>query len=483
MMKTLLKFVLVILLAVNLTGFGPCAQIASSKLDRDNPVTIDCWHYYNGEQQANFDRLVETFNRRVGAGQGIVVRAESKGNVADLTAAVRVAAKSGTQMLPDIFAAYPGTAFELATEGRLLDLTLFLDPDDLDQFNPSFLDEGRFVDGKALYILPLAKSSEAIAVNMTFWSDFAAANPRFADTAATLSTWELLAQAAEAYRHWSKGEALFGFDSLANFLLVGSRQLGTNLMGIEKGKGHLDLNRETLRRLWDLYYVNIVTGSFAQYDSYRTEDLAQGRLVAAAVSTASGSWLPAQAIKDGRPEPIELQVYQYPTFRDAERVCVQQGAGMAIVRSNPPDETAAAIFLGWLTRPEQNVLFTISSGYLPVTDKALESQLMRDSLENLDRSRADQAGIALCLETFLTQLEDSRLFYPAAFKNSDSIRNYLAQSLSSTAADARQKYLADVAANSLNTDPQKLLERYVNDVAFESWYSAIILETERLLNS
>jgi hypothetical protein len=25
--------------------------------------------------------------------------------------------------------------------------------------------------------------------------------------------------------------------------------------------------------------------------------------------------------------------------------------------------------------------------------------------------------------------------------------------------------------------------RYVNDVAFESWYSAIILETERLLDS
>lgn len=468
---------------MSLTGFGPCAKITSSEPDRHNPVTLDCWHYYNGEQQANFDRLVETFNRQVGAAQGIVVRAESKGNVADLTTAVRVAAKSGTQMLPDIFAAYPGTAFDLAAEGRLLDLTLFLDQDDLEQFNPSFLDEGRFVDGKALYLLPLAKSSEAVVVNMTFWSDFTAANPRFADTIATFSTWESLSQAAEAYRHWSKGEALFGFDSLSNFLIVGSSQLGTTLMGIENSKGHLDLNRETLRRLWDLYYVNIVTGSFAQYGSYRTEDLAQGRLVAAAVSTASGSWFPNQVTKGGRPEPIELQVYHYPTFRDAERVCVQQGAGMAITRSDTPDEAAAAIFLGWLTRPEQNILFTISSGYLPVTSKALQSQLMRDALENLDRSRADQAGTALCLETFLVQLEDSRLFYPAAFKNSDLIRDYLGQSLFSTAADARQRYLADMAANSLSTDPQKLLERYVNDVAFESWYSAIILETERLLDS
>ena len=75
MMKTGLKIVLVIFLAVSLTGFGPCAKITSSEPDRHNPVTLDCWHYHNGEQQANFDRLVETFNRQVGAAQGIVVRA------------------------------------------------------------------------------------------------------------------------------------------------------------------------------------------------------------------------------------------------------------------------------------------------------------------------------------------------------------------------------------------------------------------------
>ena len=208
MMKTGLKIVLVIFLAVSLTGFGPCAKITSSEPDRHNPVTLDCWHYYNGEQQANFDRLVETFNRQVGAAQGIVVRAESKGNVADLTTAVRVAAKSGTQMLPDIFAAYPGTAFDLAAEGRLLDLTLFLDQDDLEQFNPSFLDEGRFVDGKALYLLPLAKSSEAVVVNMTFWSDFTAANPRFPTRFVTFSTWSLCLR-RRSHRHWSKAGAVW----------------------------------------------------------------------------------------------------------------------------------------------------------------------------------------------------------------------------------------------------------------------------------
>ena len=384
--------------------------------------------------------------------------------------------------MPDIFAAYPGTAYKLASEGRLVDLSRYLRNDDIEQFKPEFLNEGRFIDGSALYILPLAKSTEVVAVNRTAWKKFAADNPRHADPAVALETWESTAQAAEAYRHWSNGEALIGFDSLANFLMVGSSQLGTDLMTYKDGRGSLSFNRETMRRLWNIYYVNTVSGSFAQYGNYRADDLASGQLVAGILSTASGPWLPQSVHQDGTDTKIKLQVFRYPTFRDSERVIVQQGAGMAVFKTDLPSETASAIFLGWLARPEQNVNFTIASSYLPVTHKALQSQLLRDSLTNLDRSKPDQLGTALCLETFMAQLEDSRLYYPPAFAGSNAIRVYLEKSLAQTAAEARQNYLNELAANSQNSSLDKILARYVNDVAFESWYSAVIMESERLLN-
>ena len=36
---------------------GGCGDKA--KLDPDNPTQITIWHYYNGSQQAAFDRLVD----------------------------------------------------------------------------------------------------------------------------------------------------------------------------------------------------------------------------------------------------------------------------------------------------------------------------------------------------------------------------------------------------------------------------------------
>ena len=226
MVRNLLKMTLILLITFRLAGFAACSQTAKARLDPASPITIECWHYYNGEQKVNFDKLIQTFNETIGTTQGVQVIASSQGNDHDLAIALQLAAKDDS--LPDVFSAYPGTAFEMAEAGLLVDLSRYISADELARFQPDFLAEGRFATskGSGLYILPIAKSSEVIALNMTAWSAFAAENPRFADPVAALATWESLGQAAEAYRSWSDGKAMIGFDSLANFLIVGSRQIG-----------------------------------------------------------------------------------------------------------------------------------------------------------------------------------------------------------------------------------------------------------------
>ena len=44
-----------------------------------------------------------------------------------------------------------------------------------------------------------------------------------------LLTWESLAKVAEKYYEFSGGQAFFGRDAIANYLLVGSKQLGGEL--------------------------------------------------------------------------------------------------------------------------------------------------------------------------------------------------------------------------------------------------------------
>ena len=52
-------------------AFAGCGE--KSLLDAKNPVTIEIWNYYNGDQLTAFDSLVEEFNATVGKEEGIIV--------------------------------------------------------------------------------------------------------------------------------------------------------------------------------------------------------------------------------------------------------------------------------------------------------------------------------------------------------------------------------------------------------------------------
>ncbi|HAL74712.1 MAG TPA: hypothetical protein DCM45_06450, partial [Clostridiales bacterium] len=413
MAKMLLKLTLILIITFRLTGIGACTQTAKARLDPQHPVTLECWHYYNGDQLANFEKLVETFNETIGATEGIRVDAISQGNDRELASAVRTAFASSSADLPDLFATYPGTAFDLAAAGRLVDLSKYLSSADLSKFQQDFLAEGRFSTGgpAGLFILPIAKSSEVVVLNRTAWQKFTAENARYANPQETFATWEAIIQAAEVYQVWSGGKAMIGFDSLANFMIAGSRQLGVKLMDASVGKALLNLDREALHQIWNIYYVGIVEGSIGGKANYRAEDLATGDLIAAVVSTASGTWLPEQVKNDQEKYPVELAVLPYPVFKGGEPACVQQGAGMAVLRSDASREAASAIFLDWLIRPEQNIGFTVSSSYLPVTGQALQSQLLRDILQQAADGHVASPAAAQCLDVFISQMETHSLYY------------------------------------------------------------------------
>ena len=88
---------------------GGCGN--NSPLDAKNPVSIDIWTYYNGDQLTAFDALVEEFNETVGKEKGIVVKGYSQGSVNDLESNVLAAVQGevGADEVPNIFAAYADT--------------------------------------------------------------------------------------------------------------------------------------------------------------------------------------------------------------------------------------------------------------------------------------------------------------------------------------------------------------------------------------
>lgn len=77
--------------------------------------------------------------------------------------------------VPNIFAAYADTAYQIDALGLVADLGQYLTDEEIGEYIPAYIDEGRLrADGK-LKIFPTAKSTEIFMLNKTDWDRFSSA--------------------------------------------------------------------------------------------------------------------------------------------------------------------------------------------------------------------------------------------------------------------------------------------------------------------
>ena len=107
------------------------------------------------------------------------------------------------------------------------------------------------------------------------------------------------------------------------------------LMEVKNGKVTFHTDKEVLRKLWDGYYVPSIYGYFASYGKFRSDDTKVGDILAFVGSTTSASYFPDEVFReDNESYPIEALALPVPVFADGEEYAVEQGAGMAVVKSN-----------------------------------------------------------------------------------------------------------------------------------------------------
>lgn len=228
-MRRLAAFAAAAALVLGLVGCGGAQSTAQGNTE---PVNLSVWTYYNGDQLESFNKLVDTFNNTVGKEKNITVESYSQGSVNDLETQVMAAAqgKVGASAMPNIFMAYADTAYAMDQMGELADLAPYFTDEERAAYVDSYLTEGDFDDSGSIKIFPVAKSTELLFLNDTDWKLFAAATgARYSD----LETVEGLVKTAEAYYNWTDaqtdtpndGKALFGRDAIANYMLIGAKEL------------------------------------------------------------------------------------------------------------------------------------------------------------------------------------------------------------------------------------------------------------------
>ena len=475
MKKKIGIFSLATLLVLSVTLAGCSASPATKvKLSPDDPVSLEVWHYYNGPQKEAFDEMVAEFNDTVGMEKGITVEAFNKGNVNELTDAVLASAnkKVGADEVPDIFAGYADTAYQVDKLGMVASLDSYLTKKEIEEYIPSYIEEGRFDSEENLKIFPFAKSMEVMMINKTDWDKFASATGASLDS---LNTIEGLTDTAKKYYDWSGGKAFFNRDAMANYMIIGSKQLGVEIFEVKNGEVTFNLDKDVMRKLWDNYYIPFINGYFASYGRFASDDAKTGDIIALVGSSSGATYYPSKVtVSDTESYPIETVVMQAPEFKDGEKEAVQQGAGMVVVKSDERKEYASTVFLKWLTEAKRNIDFSITSGYLPVKKEANTREMLETAMEEAG-GNAISDNLAKTLPVAVDITNNNELYTNKAFEGGTNARNILEASMKKKAIADAEAVKAAVASG---TAKEAAVAAYNTDENFNQWYENLKKELE-----
>ena len=448
-------------LALGCASCGGAAHSTGNSGGTAGVTHITVWTYYNGDQLESFNKLVDQFNETTGREKGIRVESASQGSVSDLETNVMDAAqgKVGAAAMPNIFSAYADTAYALDQMGMLVDLSQYLTEDERARYVQDYLDEGDFDGDGSMKIFPVAKATGAA------YDD--------------LSTVEGLVATAGAYYDWTDaqtpkpddGKALFGRDAMANYMLVGARQLGNTLFEVQDGKMTLNFDKDVARKLWDNYYVPFVKGWFAATGRFRSDDIKVGNVLAYVGSNSSATFFPAQVmVNDTASYDLDMAVLPSPKFAGGEDVAVQQGAGMVVTAGTEEEINASVEFLKWFTQPEHNISFSVDSGYLPVTTAANDMEAIKTSGLELSPK------MERILSNAVQSVKNNTLYTPSAFAGGSKARKVLEYSLSDLASADRATVQERVAAGQPAADAEA---EFLTDEYFDAWYGGICTALEK----
>ncbi|MDL2263771.1 extracellular solute-binding protein, partial [Synergistaceae bacterium OttesenSCG-928-I11] len=412
--------------------------------NRREVVALTVWHTYVEQMGDSFGVLVREFNDTVGAKEGIVVSVTKEANASSLNEMLIASAKRdpGASPCPDMAVVYPKIAVELAGLNALADLGTLFSKEELDRYVSNFLEEG-MLGGDTLYILPIAKSTEVLYVNKTLFDRFAR---DVGIDASILATFEGIIEAAEKYYVWTDeqtpdipgdGKTFYYPDVPFNYAMIGFEQLGDHFVK----NGVLDFDSPVFEKIWDSYFPHAVRGRIAIFDKYANYLAMTGDIVCATSTSAGAMFYPKTVTyADNTREDVTFDVLPYPVFEGGERVVVQRGGGMCILKSDGEKERAAALFLKWLTTPAQNLRFTASTGYMPAMKEAFDL-ILANELKGIENECVRKA-----LKTTVAMRDDYRFHSPPVSGGFDELQRKFVGRLIGFAKDAKREYRESMEA-------------------------------------
>ena len=367
-MKKLFLFALLCLVLL-VAGCGD----DTSKLNPNNPVTLNMWHVYGSQTKSPLNDAIQRFNETEGNQKGVIVKVVSVSNSSAIDKALLASAakEPGSVPMPDLFTAYPRIMTKLDTK-LLLPWEKYLSKDDLAIYRSDFLKEGNYKEH--LYMLPIAKSTELLFVNQTFMDRFLKANNL---TQAKLSDYDTLFALCQRYYQWSGGKQMFQINDFYHYFLTNMAALGEDF--VQKGKPNF--TSEKFKRIYRPMAEAAIAGGLCTEKGYASDRWKTGEVISNVGSTAGILYLRNYVTHaDNSREAITTSFLPSPSFKEAadKKILLQRGTGLfALQNKDERKNQAAAVFAKWIGRKDNNLSFVTKAGYLPVNKESMEALMAK----------------------------------------------------------------------------------------------------------
>ncbi len=312
---------------------------------------------------------------------------------------------------------------------------------------PKFLEECSF--DSHYYAIPYMRSTEACYVNKTFVE-------KLGYTLPDILTWDFV---------WEVSEAAMAKDADGNFLVNGQKTMipfiykSTDNMMISMLKQQgaeysnsdgeiLIFNEATEQILYDVA-EHAGTGAFSTFkiSSYPANFLNAGQCIFAIDSTAGATWMGCDAplidIAEDKLVQFETRVMMLPQYDPAAPQMISQGPSMCVFNKEDPQEVLASwLFAQFMLTNEVQIAYSQTEGYLPVTTKALESEIYQDYLSRSGEDNQLYYSVKLDAARLLLDNID-KTFVTPVFNGSASLRDAAGQMIENTAKAVRRKQEVD----------------------------------------
>jgi len=346
--------------------------------EQKGPVEIDFWYAVGGHNGEVLEGLVKKFNE---SQDEVEVKASYQGDYYENHSKVLAAVAAGNQ--PDVTMVEIGVIAAFADAKVLADLGPYTEGDE-EKYIPGLMKNSYWND--KLVAVPFNRSTPLLYLNRDMLEK-AGLDPKGP------KTWEELRQYSKALTKQEGGKTVsFGFSTPIDIWFYEALvfQSGGNILS-EDGKS-LAINSPEGKAPLEFWNAMIKEGIMKAPpgEKYNAWDVAKQDFINEQVGMIFTSTGDLKGLKDNA--KFNVGAAFLPANKDFG--VPTGGANLVMLaKSSEEEKKAAWKFMKWITETEQTIPWSLETGYMPVTQKAVESDEMKAADPNF-RVALDQLQYA-----------------------------------------------------------------------------------------